>query len=148
MYKILLYILNKIILVLMIISNLFISASNDVLNRQQNPEKMCENILFKDYMNIDIPENIIFIECKIKEIFPTYLTENQFHYKINHNYIELIKEYNDFPEKSTFNRTFIEIPCDHKESVCYEAIIYPYIHNIDLNTQTMKVDHLITGFKD
>lgn len=148
MYKIILFALDRFILIIMITINLFFSATKNLFNYIQNSQERCDIILFNDYMNIDVPEYITAVECEIKELFPTYLTENEFHYKAGYDYILFIQEYNAFPEESDLNEEFHEIPSGKNNSIYYIAIIYPYIHDIYFNTQTMEVKHFVTGFRD
>ena len=77
-------------------------------------------------------------------------TDLQFTYYAPSSYFTILKNHKNFIKESEWNRSFYKKECYEKElgKICYEGIIFPYIHNLTYNFKTKFVQHVVIGMSD
>jgi len=139
---------NHLISLILIIINIVLHLFGSLIQLNSTNSNDCDNILFIQYLNTDIPESVSNVQCDMKELYPNFLTENEFHYSTEKSFLTFLEDYDTFLEESDFNERFHEIECNETNCICYQGIVHPYKHDIYYNTNNDAVIHRVTGIRE
>lgn len=77
-------------------------------------------------------------------------TDLQFTYYAPTSYFTILERHKKFIQDSEWNTSFYKKECYKEEldKVCYEGIVFPYIHYLTYNVKTKFVEHVVVGMSD
>lgn len=133
--------------------------------RNENPER-----LFQEYLSKEAFHYIRDFEGDGATVFPEFMSWGIFNYNCNSDYIKFLRQFNHFPVKSEFNNRFkllkpsyfpnntefytkdskknLKTDFNRDKCIYISGIVFPYGHNILIDTTTYEVVHLVSGVRE
>jgi hypothetical protein len=122
------------------------------------------DVFFKAYLNMpQAPSGISDFSGSGVDLFPVFLSEGSYHYKVDQKAFDKIISWDEFFNSETGNSPFHEIECtelskwattwsdariDLEGKDCYTGMFTPYLHYLILDPVTGDVYHTFTGTRE
>jgi hypothetical protein len=121
--------------------------------------------LYKAYLNLALPENAKSFSYKGNDTFPVFMSKAYFSYNVDKDFLQTLKNHDNFIEKSDFNKRIVEVSCDPNSFIsdysrwtdkpisitnkkCLKGIFFPYIHYFLYDEKNQHMDHFVEGMRD
>lgn len=133
--------------------------------RKENPER-----LFQEYLSEEAFKHIHDFKGDGATVFPEFMSWGIFNYRCDSNYIEVLQQFNNFTVESEFNSKFellkpsyfpedtefytkyskkkLRTDLNRKKCIYISGVVFPYGHDILIDTTTYKVVHLVSGVRE
>lgn len=133
--------------------------------RKENPKR-----LFQEYLSKEAFYYIRDFEGDGATVFPEFMSWGIFNYYCDSDYIKFLRQFDSFPVKSEFNSRFkllkssyfpnntefytkdsnknLKTDLNREKCIYISGIVFPYAHNILIDTTTYEVVHLVSGVRE
>lgn len=104
---------------------------------------------YERVMNLKLNDEIMDFKHISGEEYGLF-TNLKFTYYASNAYFEVLENHKDFIKSSEWNKSFNKKKCYIEEvnKVCYEGVVFPYVHNLIYNEKTKFIQHSVTGMSD